>query len=96
MITKNKRLVLIVLGVVTLLLVPFIAMQFSHEVSWSPGDFVVMGGLLLGTGLLCEFVLRKVKKPGYRIALCSALVLVFLLVWMELAVGIFGTPFAGS
>jgi len=55
-----------------------------------------MGGLLLGTGLLCEFVLRKVKRPGYRIALCSALVLVFLLVWMELAVGIFGTPFAGS
>jgi len=62
MITKNKRLVFIVLGAVTLLLVPFIAMQFSHEVSWSPDDFVVMGGLLLGTGLLCEFVLRKVKR----------------------------------
>lgn len=84
------------LTVALLLLVPFIAMQFTNEVDWSSSDFVIMGGLLLGTGLLIELVIRKVKKTGYRIAICGAVLVTFLLIWLELAVGIFGTPFAGS
>lgn len=96
MITQNKRLIGIVLAVAFLLLVPLIAMQFTDEVDWSPFDFIVMGVLLLGTGLVCELILRKVKTLKYRIALCGAILLVFFLIWAELAVGIFGTPFAGS
>ncbi len=96
MITRNKRLTGIVLTVALLLLVPFIAMQFTNEVNWSLFDFVVAGVLLLGTGLLCELVMRKVSKIGYRIAICVVLLTVLLLIWIELAVGIFGTPFAGS
>jgi hypothetical protein len=96
MITKNKRLIGIVLIVALLLLIPLIAMQFTDEVDWSPFDFIVMGVLLFGTGLMCEFVLRKVKKARYRVALVGAILIAFLLIWAELAVGIFGTPFAGS
>ena len=96
MITKNKRLTGIALTVALLLSIPFIAMQFTDEVKWSPIDFIVMGILLLGTGLTCEFILRKVKKTSYRLALIGAILIVFLLIWAELAVGIFGTPFAGS
>ena len=96
MITKNKRLTGIVLTVALLLLIPLIAMQFTDEVDWKLPDFVVMGGLLLGTGLLCELVLRKVKKIGHRILICGVILLALLLIWAELAVGIFGTPFAGS
>lgn len=92
----NKRLKLILLAVAVLLLIPFTAMQFSNEVKWSGFDFAVAGALLLGTGLLCELVLRKVQKPAYRLALCGAIVVMLVLVWIELAVGIFGTPFAGS
>jgi Trk-type K+ transport system membrane component len=96
MITKNKRLVGIVLTVALLLLIPLIAMQFIQEVDWSLLDFVTAGVLLLGTGLLCELVIRKVKNVKYRIAMCAALLAALLLIWIELAVGIFGTPFAGS
>lgn len=96
MIVQNKRLTGILLTAAFLLLIPFIAMQFTTEVNWSLLDFIVMGVLLLGTGLMCEFALRKVKRIGYRIAVCGALLVVFFLVWAELAVGIFGTPFAGS
>lgn len=92
----NKRLMIILAIVVTLLSIPLIAMQFSEEVDWDIFDFTVMGALLLGTGLLCEFVLRKVKTLQNRILLCGAILLVFFLTWAELAVGIFGTPFAGS
>jgi hypothetical protein len=96
MITKNKRLTGIVLTAALLLSVPFVAMQFTDEVKWSPIDFIVMGILLLSAGLMCGFILRKIKTTRYRIVLIGAVLIVFLLIWAELAVGIFGTPFAGS
>ena len=93
---QNKRLTSIVLSVTLILLIPLIAMQFTGEVNWTLMDFVVMGVLLLGTGLLIELVLRKVKKTVHRIAICGVILLALTLIWAELAVGIFGTPFAGS
>jgi hypothetical protein len=96
MIMQNKRLFGIVLTVAFLLLIPLIAMQFTNEVAWTLSDFVIMGVLLLGTGFICELVIRSVKKAEYRIAICAAVLVALLLVWAELAVGIFGTPFAGS
>lgn len=96
MLTQNKRLTAIVFSVAFLLLIPFIAMQFTDEANWTLFDFIVAGVLLLGTGLLCEVVLRKVKKRDHRIAVCAAILFAFFLIWAELAVGIFGTPFAGS
>jgi len=93
---KNKRLIGIVLVVMIMLSVPLVAMKFTNEVKWSGFDFVIAGVLLLGTGLLCEFVLRKVKRWEYRIALCAAILFALFIVWAELAVGLIGTPFAGS
>lgn len=93
---QNKRLIAILLTVAFLLLVPLIAMQFTNEVNWTLFDFVAAGSLLLGTGLLSELVLRKVKKRRYRTFICVALLVICFLVWVELAVGIFGTPFAGQ
>ncbi|HET8808676.1 MAG TPA: hypothetical protein VFM65_00235 [Flavobacteriaceae bacterium] len=95
-INKNKRLIGILTGVAILLFIPLIAMQFTEEVNWNLFDFIVMGILLLGTGLLCELVMRKVKKSEYRIAICAGILIAFFFIWVELAVGIFGTPFAGS
>lgn len=96
MITKSKRVTGILITVAVLLLVPFIAMQFTNEVKWTIFDFIVAAVLLLGTGLLCELVIQKVKKIPYRIVICAVLLVALLLVWAELAVGIFGTPFAGN
>lgn len=93
---KNQRLIIILISISVVLLIPFIAMQFTSEVDWSARDFAVMGVLLFGTGLLCELVMRKVKSVRNRIIICAALVFAFLLIWAELAVGIFGSPFAGS
>ena len=92
----NKRLTAILLSIPALLLVPFIAMQFSSEVQWTGFDFLVAGILLLAAGLTLELILRKAATTRQRIILGIALLIVFLLVWAELAVGVFGTPFAGS
>jgi len=96
MIMKNKRIIGIVLTAALLLLIPFVAMQFTNEVNWTLFDFMVAFILLSGTGLVCELVLRKVKKTKYRIAICLTILAALLLIWAELAVGIFGTPLAGT
>lgn len=96
MVTQNKRLIGIVLGVALLLFIPLIAMQFTNEVDWDLRDFVIMGILLLSTGLAAEFVIRKVKSTESRLVIIGIILLVFFLIWAELAVGIFGSPFAGS
>jgi hypothetical protein len=93
---KDKRLIIILSAIVILLLIPFVAMQFTNEVAWDTLDFAVMGVLLFSTGLLCELVMRKVKSIKHRIIICIGILFVFFLIWAELAVGIFGTPFAGS
>ena len=96
MLRHNKRLVLILASALSLLLLPFIAMQISSEINWTTLDFVVMGVLLLATGLLCEMVMRMKKSIKTRVILCSVVLLVFLVTWMELAVGLLGTSLGGS
>jgi predicted PurR-regulated permease PerM len=93
---QHKRYRLALLIPALLLLIPLIAMQFRDDVNWTLFDFVIAGVLLIGTSYLCEFVLRKVTSAKYRVALIVLLLLILLLIWAELAVGIFGSPFAGS
>lgn len=93
---KNKRFFLMLTTVIILLLIPLIAMQFTPEVDWDGRDFLIMGILLLGTATICELVLRTVKSKTHRLLICAGVLLVFFLIWAELAVGIFGSPFAGS
>jgi len=89
MLTQQKRVVGIVVAIVLILMIPFVAMQFTTEVDWSPMDFVIMGALLLGTGLICEMVLRSVKTVQKRVIYIGAVMFAFFLIWAELAVGIF-------
>jgi hypothetical protein len=92
----NKRQLIIIFSVGILLLVPLIAMQFTTEVNWTPIDFAAAGVLLLGTGFLCELVLRKIPQTKYRIVICVSLLIILVLIWTELAVGIFGSPISGT
>lgn len=96
MIMQHKRLIGIMLGAVALLLIPFITMQFTSEVQWTGSDFAVAAALLFGTGLVSELVMRKIHRLAYRILICAVILALFLLIWIELAVGIFGSPLAGS
>lgn len=93
---KNRRLIIIMIVIAFLLCIPLVAMQFTKEVDWNWFDFLVMGILMMGTGLLCELVMRWVNSLAGRILICGVILLTFFLIWAELAVGIFGTPFAGS
>lgn len=93
---QNKRLSLIFGTIGGMLLVPFIAMQFTREVNWSAADFIIAALLLSAAGLGIELVLRKLTSTRNGLIVCGIIMLLLVLVWAELAVGIFGTRFAGS
>jgi len=73
-----------------ILLLPLVAMRFTREVNWSLGDFVVMGALLGGSGLIVELATRRVTSLFYRFGVVVAIGTAFLLVWVNLAVGFLG------
>lgn len=79
-----------------LLLPPAVAMQFTPEVDWSAADFAIMGALLATLGLGIEAAMRLLRGWPARFVASAAVLLVFLALWAELAVGVFGTPFASS
>lgn len=92
--TLVQKLVALAVGIGLLLLVPLVAMQFSDEVVWTLTDFVTAAALLFGTGL--AHLLLTLSAPRRRLPVAVALLVVLGLVWAELAVGVFGTPWAGS
>ena len=71
-------------------------MAISDEINWSLFDFIIMGFLLLTLSIGINFVIKRVKNLKNRFLYIGILVLIFMLIWAELAVGIFGTPFAGN
>ncbi len=90
---RGKRWRLAVWGTAAfLLLLPLVAMQFTHEVDWDAADFILIGILLL---IACATYELGVQLSGsstaYRAAFGLAIVTGFLLIWINLAVGIFGS-----
>ena len=76
-------------GALLLLLLPGVAMQFTSEVRWGLGDFVVFGAMLALACGAFEAVVRLTADARNRWLMGGVIVAVFLLVWAELAVGIF-------
>jgi hypothetical protein len=72
-----------------LLLLPWVAMQFTAEVRWDLGDFILFGAMLVAACGAFEIVARVTADRRQRWLAGAAIVAVFLLVWAELAVGIF-------
>ena len=64
-------------------------MQFTSEVNWKLFDFLFAGVLLFGTGLILIFGKRKIKNIKYRNLFYIVIMIVFLLIYSELAVGVF-------
>jgi uncharacterized membrane protein len=79
-----------------LLLIPLIGMAITDQINWSPFDFIIMGSLLISLSVGINFISCRVNNLKNRVLYIGILVLIFILIWAELAVGIFGTYFAGS
>jgi len=73
-----------------ILLLPLLAMQFTTEVAWDFADFMIFGALLAGAGGAYELAMRVSGHRAYRAAIAVALAAAFILIWVNLAVGIIG------
>ena len=52
--------------------------------------------MLFITGLAIGIIIKKIKYSKYRNIFITVIVMIFILIWAELGVGLFGTPFAGD
>lgn len=74
-----------------LLVLPWVAMQVTAEVAWSLGDFVLFGAMLAVACGAFELAARMTGSRMYRAAVGVAAGTAFLLVWLNLAVGLIGS-----
>jgi hypothetical protein len=65
-------------------------MQFTDEVMWDLADFAIFGAMLATACGTYELATRVARNKAYRAAVGVALAAAFILVWMNLAVGIIG------
>ena len=72
-----------------LLLLPLIAMQFTHEVNWDVADFIVFGVMLIIACGSFELAARMISHKVYKITVGLVIALIFLFVWASLALGLF-------
>ncbi|MDD3003494.1 hypothetical protein [Flavobacterium sp.] len=95
-ISQKKRRFFLFGAPLLLLFIPLIAMQFTKEVNWSSFDFFLCAVLLFTVAFLCELVFTRVKNTTKRFFICLGILFLLLLLWTELAVGIFNSPISGS
>ena len=81
---------------VFLLLIPLIGMIITDEIKWDLFDFIIMGSLIIFLSVTINFVYNSTNNIKIRLLYIGILILIFTLIWIELAVGVFGTTFAGS
>ena len=92
---KQKTLTIYALPL-ALLSIPLVGNLFSKEVNWSGADFLIAGALLFTNAFIINLIRNRIKKQSQKVMICIFIVLTIALVWIDSAVGIFGSPFAGS
>jgi predicted MFS family arabinose efflux permease len=65
-------------------------MQFTDEVKWDETDFLAIGAVLAAAGSVVEVGARVSGHFAHRLGMFVAVVTGVLLIWINLAVGIFG------
>lgn len=82
--------VLVWVGAGVLLALPWVAMQVTDEVAWDAADFAIFGVMLAGACVAWEAAMRVTGRRAYRVLAGLVILTAFLLVWAQLAVGLFG------
>jgi len=83
------------IATVVLLAVPLIGGFISDQVNWTVADFLIGGALIFVVSSVEMLLWRSLPRKG-RWPVMLFLMLLFVILWAEMAVGIFGSPMAGS
>lgn len=87
--TVKNSIVRVALITAGLLMIPIVGKQVGGGWNWTLSDFIIAGALIFITALIIEFVRHAVRNNVQRIAFIAIILLGFVYIWAELAVGIF-------
>lgn len=95
---KIKQPIFGVISIVSgLLLIPFIGNIFApNTFNWTRFDFAIAAVFLLGLSTTIILIYKKLRNVKFRWMVIALLIMLFLMFWIELAVGIFNSPFSGK
>lgn len=95
---KMRRAQFVILFIVlVLLLIPFLEqLDGKAAFDWGPFDFILAFLLLFTLGFGIEFFVRRIKSRQIKWLAILGIILFFVLLWAELAVGLFNSPIAGD
>ncbi|HMP31449.1 MAG TPA: hypothetical protein PKD85_17745 [Saprospiraceae bacterium] len=87
---NQKRVrILIYTAPIMILSIPLIAMHFTKEVEWTSFDFFIAGILIFTTAALIDYTIKTILPIKKAFIICSVIIVIFMFIWAELAVGIF-------
>lgn len=87
---KNNTILRIILVTGLFLLIPLYGNRFIEGWNWSPFDFVFATVMVGGVQLAYAYISKKAGSSAYKIATGLTLLGMFLLIWINGAVGIIG------
>ncbi|WP_346984071.1 hypothetical protein [Chryseobacterium sp. POE27] len=96
MITKQQKTTIIFAVPALLLATAFFANLLMKDWNWSIFDFIVATVILFGTAFFVNLVVLSNKAFITKVLISLVILMIVCLVWIELAVGIFGSFLAGS
>jgi hypothetical protein len=93
----NKRQKLILSSIFLILTIPLIEqLDGNAEFNWSVFDFILAFVMLLSFGFGLECFIRKIPSIKVKIFAILVACFLFILLWAEMAAGIFNSPIAGD
>lgn len=92
---KTKRYMTTILVIITLMGIPALGMFFSEDVKWSLIDFILLA-LILSIFFYFYYTIVDNYQKGKKFFLIGLLSASLIIIWIELAVGLFNLPFSGS
>lgn len=88
---RKNRFIRNILIVITILSGLLVAALITDSMNWGLGDFVAIGILLFSACLGYELIQSRATTRSQKILFSLGLGALLFLIWLELAVGIFGS-----
>lgn len=86
----TKKITRLLLIVALLLIVPLLGTLFVDGWNWGIEDFIFAAVMFFAAGLGFQFAHTKFKNTTHRTIIILGIIMIFLFIWVELAVGIIG------
>ncbi|CAD7802474.1 hypothetical protein CHRY9390_00934 [Chryseobacterium aquaeductus] len=96
MITKQQKAAFIFAIPSLLMVAAFISNNFVEGFNWTGSDFLIATVLLFGTASFIYMIVSSKLSVRAKTIISIVIILTLVIIWVEMAVGLFGSPIAGN